>query len=503
MFEPVARLSDVTSREQLDSAANAVKQLQADSKNDSSQLGTAVRQVLNDFRGSSLSGIIMFTDGVTTEGEDLVKVSSYARQRGVPLYFVGIGDADVARDLVLHDLQVEDTVYVNDRLVFEARLTGPGYAGLNVPVRLREKGKDRILAEQRVKVAADGKPVKVRLIYQPTEPGEKVYVLDVPSQPNETRTDNNSLEREVFVQEIKLIKVLYIENYATWDYRFLKTLLERESALHRGNKTIDLKVLLVGADDGWPSSDTSAISEFPDKTKLNEFDVVILGDVNPRNPRIGEKHLNDLADFVRERGGGLLMIAGDQYAPYSYKQSPLADILPIDVTDDRPSPELVRPRPIGYRPELTPVGRLHPMFRFDPDEKTNEEIWGKLKEMYWWSEGYRPKPAAEILAVHPSVREPDAQARGRGEQHPLVLQHFVGAGRCMFLGFNETWRWRSGKTSSASTSSGFRQSAICRAAGPGAWNCGSTAKPTTAAANRCASPSASRTIPRRLRSRPT
>ncbi len=136
-----ARLSDVTSREQLDSAANAVKQLQADSKNDSSQLGTAVRQVLNDFRGSSLAGIIMFTDGVTTEGEDLVKVSSYARQRGVPLYFVGIGDADVARDLVLHDLQVEDTVYVNDRLVFEARLTGPGYAGLNVPVRLRKRAR--------------------------------------------------------------------------------------------------------------------------------------------------------------------------------------------------------------------------------------------------------------------------------------------------------------------------------------------------------------------------
>ncbi len=215
-----------------------------------------------------------------------------------------------------------------------------------------------------------------------------------------------------------------------------------KAALHRGNKTIDLKVLLVGADALWPSSDKSAISEFPDKTKLNEFDVVILGDVNPRNPRIGEKHLNDLADFVRERGGGLLMIAGDQYAPYSYKQSPLADILPIDVTDDRPSPELVRPRSVGYRPELTPVGRLHPMFRFDPDEKTNEEIWGKLKEMYWWSEGYRPKPAAEILAVHPTVREPDAQARGRGEQHPLVLQHFVGAGRCMFLGFNETWRWR-------------------------------------------------------------
>ena len=53
---------------------------------------------------------------------------------GVPLYFVGLGDAHEPRDLILHDLQVEDTVFVNDRLVFEGRLTAQGYTGLP-PVR--------------------------------------------------------------------------------------------------------------------------------------------------------------------------------------------------------------------------------------------------------------------------------------------------------------------------------------------------------------------------------
>ena len=88
-----ARLSDVTAVQHLAPATAALDELHADASNDSSQLGTAVRQVLNDFRGSSLSAIIMFTDGVTTEGEDLVKASRYASQMGVPLYFVGIGDA--------------------------------------------------------------------------------------------------------------------------------------------------------------------------------------------------------------------------------------------------------------------------------------------------------------------------------------------------------------------------------------------------------------------------
>src|SRR5262249_43930344 len=100
-------------------------------------------------------------------------------------------------------------------------------------------------------------------------------------------------------------------------------------------------------------------------------------------------------------------------------------------------------RPDGYRPELTPMGRLHPIFRFSPDEHDNEEVWDHLREMFWYAEGYRTKPAAEVLAVHPKVRA-EARAPGRdpGEGHPLVVQQFVGSGRCLFFGFDETWRWR-------------------------------------------------------------
>src|SRR5262249_21188820 len=128
------RIADVTAPEEIQRALEQVRDLKAEPRNDSSQLGTAVRQVINDFRGSSLAAVVMLTDGVTTEGEDLVKVSHYANQYGVPLYFVGIGDEHEQRDIALHDLQCEDSVYVNDQVVFELRLTGHGYPNLNVPV---------------------------------------------------------------------------------------------------------------------------------------------------------------------------------------------------------------------------------------------------------------------------------------------------------------------------------------------------------------------------------
>jgi hypothetical protein len=86
---------------------------------------------------------------------------------------------------------------------------------------------------------------------------------------------------------------------------------------------------------------------------------------------------------------------------------------------------------------------MHPIFRFSPDEKENDALWSSLPELYWWSEGYRVKPAAEVLAVHPKQPGEDPRVGGtRAEGHPLAVQQFVGAGRCLFLGLNETYRWR-------------------------------------------------------------
>ncbi|HYT95185.1 MAG TPA: VWA domain-containing protein [Gemmataceae bacterium] len=412
-----------------------------------SRLGTAVRQVLDYYRGASLTAVIMLTDGVTTRDETLSQVSEYAGQRGVPLFFVGIGDDHEVRDLKLHDLQVEETVYVHDRVVFEARLTGRGYKDLKVPVvlKIRQKdGSEKVLKRQEVNVNKRGTPVRVTFIDQPDTPGERLYIVEAemprlgpdekPPNPADLR-----LQRTVFVQDAKTIKALYIEGSPRYEWRFVKSLLERESPGKKKQKSVEFKVLLTDADEGFPAQDDTALAAFPaTRQELFAYDVIILGDVDPRSRKIGEGRLRDLADFVREKGGGLLMIAGTQFSPHAYKGTPLAEVLPIEPGVAPIEPE---DRPDGYRPELTPVGRRHPIFRFSSDDADNMVIWGQLAPMYWWSEGYRIKPLAEVLAVHPKVKG-DPKAVGGQQGHPLVAQQFVGAGRCMFFGFDETWRWR-------------------------------------------------------------
>lgn len=413
-----------------------------------SRLGEALQQVLNQYAGTPVAGVIFLTDGVTTKGQTIGQLADYAKGKDVRLYFIGIGDDHEIRDLKLHDLQVEDTVYVNDRVIFEVSLTGRGYKDMTLPIVLKVKdknGKEIELTRQKVQVDASGKSVKIRLKHQPTEAGEKTYIIqaELPQTAAGEKGPNPAdlrLQKNIYVQESKVIKVLYIEGSARYEYRFLKNLLERESADKKRNRTVELKVLLTDADQNFWKQDKSAIANFPvSKKDLFEYDVVILGDVDPNSPKLGEARLRDLADFVRERGGGLVMVAGPLYSPHAYKKSALASILPIDIGA---APAEVEDHPDGFRPVLTPNGKAQPMFRFSQDDGENLAIWGRLKPLFWSARGYTAKPAAEILAVHPKQKVEAKGPAGTDPRHPLVLQHYPGAGRCMFIGFDESWRWR-------------------------------------------------------------
>jgi hypothetical protein len=113
--------------------------------------------------------------------------------------------------------------------------------------------------------------------------------------------------------------------------------------------------------------------------------------------------------------------------------------MPVEPTQDMAPPDV--PRPTAMRPKLTEAGRLHPIFRFGPDDKQTENIWGGLAKIYWHSTKYRMKPNAEVLAVHPTEKAQFVEP-GQDPNHPMIVQQYVGTGRSMFFGFDESWRWR-------------------------------------------------------------
>jgi len=393
------------------------------------RLGASLRQVLTELRGAPPSAILMLTDGQTTDGEGLAKAAELAARKGVPVYPVGRARPAPARDLELTELLVDDVVFVDDLVRFQAKLQARGFEGQEVTVRLKERAAgasaSRELESVRVKAPADGRPLRVEVGHRPKQTGEVVYTLEVDPKPRELQADNNRIARAVNVRKEKL-RVLMVDSEPRYEYRYLKNYLERE-------ETIDLNVVLLSSDPEYSDQDRSALPTFPaSKEELFAYDVVLLGDADPGFLSVSQ--MQNLSGFVTEKGGGILFIAGEAFNPLSYRGTPLELLLPVELAEAR-NPSGAGTSTGAFRPELTAEGRTSPIFRFGDDEASSARIWQNLPELFWYLEAPRKKPAALVLAEHPT-------AAGSDGKLPIFVYQFVGAGKSMFHAVDDTWRWR-------------------------------------------------------------
>ena len=124
----------------------------------------------------------------------LAKAAELAARKGVPLYTVGLGSPEPARDLELTELLVDDVVFVDDLVRFQAKLLSRGFAGQEVTVRLREHAGGSSdadpagpeIASVRVKAPADGQPATRRdRPPTPRRPARSIYTLEVDPKPRE------------------------------------------------------------------------------------------------------------------------------------------------------------------------------------------------------------------------------------------------------------------------------------------------------------------------------
>jgi hypothetical protein len=389
------------------------------------RLGAAVRSVLADLRGSPPAAIVLLTDGVNTEGPTLAEAAQQARRRGVPLVAVGLGDDRAVRDVRLSDLLVDDVVFAGDVVGFEFKLSGTNLAGRKIEIVLRQADRPEVLARLDATAPPDGQTVTLRLPYRPTQMGVFRFVIEAAPQEAERDVSNNRLAGQVDVRQEK-IRVLLVQGYPNFEYRYLRNLLAREPS-------IELHTVLQEADHEHAGQERGALAVFPvRRDELLAYDVVILGDANPA--LFGQSGLANLARFVNERksGGALLVMAGPRYMPWAYRDTPLAALLPIVLgTARQPAGDLAE----GFRLRPTEFGLASPPLQLGDSQADTEAIWARLPPLYWCVEA-EPKPAARVLAEHPTLTVRD------GRHAPLLLLQYVGAGRVLFQSIDETWRWR-------------------------------------------------------------
>lgn len=391
--------------------------------------GYAVRAVLEELRGSPPSAVVILSDGISSTGEadSLSAVAEYARSQSVPIYVVAVGSEEAAHDVQLYDLLVDEIAFVDDPITFTAKVKAYGYSEQMLSVQVREQRSDEVLAARQIRAPADGVPAEVEITYTPPVEGEFDYTLEVVEQPTETNAQNNRETRHVSVRKER-IRVLLADSVPRYEFRYVKHLLERD-------RTIELKTVLQESDLEYSAEDETALDRFPVRREdLFQFDVVIFGDVNPA--QLSSDMLENLGEFVRETGGGVIAIAGPSYMPIAYQGTPLEVMLPIKLTGADPAQTDLWAGIEPFRPELTLEGRKQSsVFRLGETEAESVEIWDQLPELNWLYEAPELKPGATVLAEHPTLT-------GLQGHLPLIALQRYGAGKVLLHATDELWRWR-------------------------------------------------------------
>ncbi len=413
-------------RPDVDGVVEEIKSLKP--RGETSRIGAAVRDILDDLRGAMPAGIVILSDGINTEGPSLADAAAYSQRRGVPLFCIGLGSSRPLRDLSLSDLLVDNVVFVDDVVNFECKISATGFQGTKAMVVLREKGKSDVLAKTEVTLGPDEQSQAVRLVYRPAQVGQFEYVVEVEPQEGELQTENNRQSRTIQVRKEKL-RVLLAQAGPSFEFRYLRNVLERDD-------TIELHTVLQDSDLEHADQDKAALRMFPERREdLFAYDVIILGDLNPA--LLSASAMQSLAAFVDQpgKGGALMLLAGPKYMPLAYRDTPLARLMPVDPGGVR-LPDPNQPITEGFKLKPTELGLAAPAMQLGDSPAETQAIWQNLPDLYWYAEAQDLKPGARVLAEHPTRTTRD------GRLLPLFVMQYVGAGKVLFHATDETWRWR-------------------------------------------------------------
>ena len=399
----------------------------------STALRTVIEQGIEQLPGQRVLGLVLFSDGRSPQstGAELVR---RLRQRGVGVYTVPFGGATTPLDLAISQVDAPDKAFIHDEVPITIWIDhGPQDLAIDpahVVVRLIDPQRpDEPLDERNFSgVDLDGAihlnsrwpvvgPVTWRVEVEYSDPDGNI---------REALTEDN-------VQQITIefvdrpVRVLYVEGAPRWEYRYLKNLLLRE-------KSIQSSVFLTSADRGFAQEGDEPITRLPHDTgEFAPYDVIIIGDVS--SDYLSRTQLNLIRDQVSVAGAGLLWIGGPTHTPVTYEGTPLADLLPMrrpaGVTPiDARGGCVVTPSPLA---EALSVMRL-----VDPSSPAQQRpAWpDELVALQWVQDLGVLKPTAETLA-----EAVDQQ----GERWDAMVTMRYGAGQVLYVGTDETWRWRHGR----------------------------------------------------------
>ena len=460
----------------------------------------------------NLAAVILISDGRATSEDtdaqagsdgslpdikaDIKTTLSDPMKKGLKIYAFRVGDTKPLKDLVARSIEGPREVSKDSHIRLDVFIAQEQYKEVEAKIQLwvkdmgnpearpyKVKDKDGRDVCETVKFDSNGRVQKVKALtfnVKPEGKGSWLYTARIEDPPDDDSNKDNNVTNPGHYVDVtdKRLKVLLVEGTPRWEYRFIKNVLIRM------DKEFVVWCLLLSADPGFPQEHTpgeyidehgkevkiKSLNTFPSAEELNNFDVIIWGDVNPKTTVYGitPEGLEQVASWViagdagargdkleaAVSGGGLIAILGEQYFPRVYKDLPrsssdrrtMSDILPFTIVPpSMPLDELYGDQEEPFKYKIRPEALRSEILRFYDDTERNRKFWEEgagegqtqgLPGSFWFWPIERPSPTARVLVEHPDKKSKD------GKPYPLILEHSPGKGRVFTMAIDDTWRWR-------------------------------------------------------------
>src|SRR5882672_4718989 len=413
-------------------APGALDRLSADARR--TDLAGALASIRERYRGQRVAGIVMLSDGGDTSRAG--GSGGSGGEGGPPVFAVGIGSPDGPRDREVLGITAGDPHL--DQASVDLHVTAVSFGFGRTPFPLRVLANGQVLDTRRIVPPADGSPIDEMFTVSPNPANPTVYTAEIPKDEAELVVENNA--RSVLVSPAgRKRRVLIVEGAPGFEHSFMTRAwsgdagLEIDSVTRKGKNADGQDTFFVQAGAG---RSTALTTGFPLKREqLYVYDALAIANVE--GDFFTRAQLGMAADFVSERGGGLLVLGGRSFTQRGLSGTPLEEALPVELSDRRGG--LVRTSlgagnlPAHNKLTLTPEGEGHPIMRMGGSLEETRKSWSALPALAASATLGGPRPGATVLAL--------TSAPGGGV-FPIVAVQRYGQGRSMIFAGEASWRWK-------------------------------------------------------------
>ena len=390
-------------------------------------LGAALDRARQDLSTVPLSGVVVITDGADNSATALAEPLLALKARGVPVYTIGVGAPRFERDIEITRVEVPHSALRGTALIANVMVAQRGYGGRKVQLVAEDGG--RIIASQEVTLPGDGEEAPVRMRVVTSETGPRQLRFRIAREEGELITENNGRDALVTVTD-RAEKVLYVEGEPRFELKFMRRAVrdDKNIRLVALQRTAENKFLRLGVEDS-----LELVAGFPrTREELFTYRAVILGSVEASFFTVEQMRM--LADFVGERGGGLLFLGGRRaFAEGGYAETPLADVMPVEVRRvDEESDEYFAELQISP----TPSGVTHPAMQLGTSEQASLARWKTMPPLSTVNRVGRAKPGATALLVGQAV------SGGGGDRQVVLAHQRFGRGKAIAFPVQDSWVWQ-------------------------------------------------------------